>query len=453
MNPQIFREYDIRGLVGTDVTEEVAELIGKGLGTLLAREQKNQVSVARDVRLSSPAMRDALIKGLLSTGMHVRDLGAVPTPVSYFSLFHYDLDGGVMITGSHNPPEYNGFKVEVGKTTIHGQQIQDFRTLIESGDFVTGEGTLEEVDILTPYTEMMLTKFTPARGLKMVVDGGNGVAGVVTPQLMRKMNCEVTELFCEPDGNFPNHHPDPTVDANMTALKELVVEQGFELGVGYDGDADRIGVVDDTGRLVRGDQLVAIFARALLESVPGAAVLFDVKCSRGLEEDIAAHGGKPFMWKTGHSLLKNKMKEEKALLAGEMSGHIFFGHNYYGYDDAAYATCWLVDILSRTDKKLSEIVDTLPQYHSTPEIRVDTTEEAKWGIVEQMTAWYKARYDVIDIDGVRVNFPDGWGLVRASNTQPALVMRFEATSEEALKAIGDDMSGKMKELGCTVNLP
>ncbi|NVM02922.1 MAG: phosphomannomutase/phosphoglucomutase [Candidatus Helarchaeota archaeon] len=447
MNPNIFREYDIRGLVDIDLTDDLVEKIGKGFGTYIKQKGGKKVSVARDVRPSSTRFRDYLIDGILSTGVDVIDLGEVPTPPGYFSFFHYDIDGGIIITASHNPPEYNGFKVGADKTTIYGEEIQAFRRLIESEKFNSGSGKCEVVDIITPYIETLKSKFQFKKELNIAVDAGNGMGGIIGPSLLRELGCKVTELYCEPDGSFPNHHPDPGVDKNLQDLIKTVNEKSLDLGVAFDGDADRIGPIDDLGRIIRGDQLAAVYARDVLKKHGKQKILFDVKCSLGLIEDIENHGGIPFMWKTGHSLLKNKLREEKALFAGEMSGHMFFADDYFGYDDAIYSACRLVQIVSETDLKFSQIIDSLPQYFSTPEMRVKAKEEEKFEIVSKLKEYFKKEYDIIDIDGVRIVFPDGWGLVRASNTQPALVIRFEAKSRDRLEEIKNLVMEKIKEFG------
>ena len=446
MKPHVFREYDIRGIVKDDFTDEDFRSIGKGFGTYLQEKGGNRASLGHDTRLSSPHIHDLVLEGMLSTGITVYDLGMVPTPVSYFSLFHFDLDGGIMITGSHNPAEYNGFKVEIGKTTIYGEEIQVFRRLIEKGEFQTGTGKVEKVDILPDYHAAVKKRISLKKPLRVAVDSGNGTGGIIAPKIIRDLGCEVTELFSEPDGSFPNHHPDPTVDKNITELIRTVKEQKLDIGIGYDGDSDRLGAVDDKGRIIRGDQLVMLFAQDILKKRKGADIIFDVKCSQGLVEVVKAAGGNPLMWKTGHSLLKNKMHEVDSPFAGEMSGHIFFGDNYYGYDDAIFASCRLIELVAGGDKLLSEMVDDLPQYESTPEIRVDVPEDKKFKIISDLKAHFQGKYDVIDIDGVRVIFPDGWGLARASNTQPALVLRFEAKTKDRLDEIQEMIVGKLREM-------
>ena len=433
MNPLIFREYDIRGMVGKDLTPDVVREIGRGYGTMMRNLGKRHVTVGRDNRLSSKDFRDAIVNGILSTGIDVTDCGLIPTPLLYFSLFHLPVDGGVQITGSHNPPEFNGFKLGVGKTTIHGKEIQHVREIIESGKLSQGKGTLKEYDIITPYLEMVKSKIKLNKKLKVVLDGGNGTSGLIAPKLLRDLGCEVTELYCNLDGNFPNHFPDPTVVKNLTDLIKKVKSEKADVGIGYDGDADRIGVVDNDGNIIWGDQLMIIFARDILKRKKGAKVVFEVKCSQNLGNDIKKHGGIPIMWAAGHSLIKDKMLKENAEFGGEMSGHIFFKDGYFGFDDAIYASLRLLLILSNTNQKITEMLSDVPKTFTTPEIRVDCPDEEKFEIVKNITADFKKEYDVIDIDGARVIFNGGWGLIRASNTQPVLVVRFEAETEEKLE--------------------
>ncbi len=391
------------------------------------------MSVGRDCRLTSDAYGAALIEGVRSTGLAVLDVGVCPTPLLYFSLFHWDLDGGVQITGSHNPADYNGFKVCVGKEALHGEQIQELRRRIEAGRFRTGAGTVERTPIVPRYQDYVVENVGRlARSLAVVVDSGNGTAGPVAPSIYRRLGAEVTTLFCEMDGRFPNHHPDPTVVENMQDLIHKVAETGAELGIAFDGDADRIGVVSATGRIVWGDELLVLYARDVLERHPGATVVSEVKASQRLYDDVARHGGHGIMWKAGHSLLKAKMRETGALLGGEMSGHIFFKERYFGYDDALYAGARLLEIVARRGR-LDQLLADLPPTNATPEIRVDCPDDVKFKLAERVRDRLRAqRLDIIDVDGVRVRFPHGWGLLRASNTQPVLVMRFEAETAAQL---------------------
>lgn len=455
MNAHIFREYDIRGLVDKDLTVEVVEQLGLGLGTVIRRKGGTSVVVGRDCRESSTRFRDALCKGLTATGLDVLDIGVVPTPLTYFAANTLPVDGLAMITGSHNPPEYNGFKTGAGKTTFHGAEIQALRRLIEAKDFVLSNkpGTVKPFDIITPYNHFIRQTVKVGRkGMKVVVDAGNGTGGAVAVPLLESMGFEVVPLFCEMDARFPNHHPDPTVMENLLDLIRAVKEHEAEVGIAYDGDTDRIGVVDDQGNVLWGDQLMILFSRYVLKEAPGAAIVGEVKCSYTLYDDIKAKGGKPVMWKAGHSLIKAKMKEEHAELAGEMSGHIFFKHRYFGFDDAIYSTARLLEILTHEEKKLSGLLADVPKTYSTPELRVDTPEEKKFEVVKRATeAFRKAGHQLVDVDGVRVTFPDGWGLIRASNTQPILVLRYEASTEGRLKEIQSLIEGTLaqvkKELG------
>lgn len=443
INPQIFREYDIRGVADQDLTNDVVLLLAKGYGTYIHEQLRTQnsklktaeVLIGRDIRLSSERIRDALIEGLLSTGCDVIDLGLVPTPVFYFSAFQYDKNAGVMITGSHNPKEFNGFKVGLNKTTIYGDEIQALRKLIETGRFKSGKGKLSKLNPVPDYIKMITDKISIKSGLKVVFDPGNGTGGIVIEELFNKLGVEPVFINLTPDGNFPSHLPDPTIPEYMSDVKSLVAELDADLGIGYDGDADRIGAIDDKGDIVWGDKLLAIFAEDIIKRKPGAKIVFEVKCSQGLVEYIKAVGGVPLMWKTGHSLIKAKMKQEGALLAGEMSGHMFFADGYYGFDDAIYASARLLKILSESSQSLSQMVAKIPFYYSTPEIRVDCPDALKFEVTEKIKDYFKDKQETIDIDGVRVIFKDGWGLVRASNTQPVLVLRFEAKTPKRLTEI------------------
>ena len=454
MNPQIFREYDVRGLVGTDLTESVVENLGKGLATMVKRAGGSAVVVGRDARESSPPFRDAFIRGVISTGMNAVDVGVVPTPVVYYAANTLPVDGLAMITGSHNPPEYNGFKMGVGKTTFYGQTIQELRLLIEAGAFETGRpGVVSTFDAVTPYLHFVNSTVTRgSRKMKVVVDAGNGVGGITSIPMLEKLGYDVVPLFCEPDGRFPNHHADPTIAKNLELLIAEVKKQKADLGVAYDGDADRIGVVDENGGILWGDTLMIILARAVLKDVPGATIVGEVKCSLTMYDDIKAKGGRGIMWKAGHSLIKAKMKEEHAMLAGEMSGHIFYKHRFFGFDDAPYTAARLLEILSNDPRPLSAHLADVPVTYSSPELRFDTVEEKKFALVKRCTEVLRARgLELIDVDGVRVVWPDGWGLIRASNTTPILVVRYEAKSKARLEEIRSLIDGTIadakKELG------
>jgi phosphomannomutase/phosphoglucomutase len=445
INPQIYREYDIRGVVDRDLTPEIVRRLGQGFGTYMASRGHFKLVVGRDGRLSSKTFRKALVEGLISTGREIVDIGLCPTPVYYFSIFHLDREGGMMVTGSHNPPEFNGFKVSVGRSTIFGEEIQKLGQLIDKGKFITGKGKVLGKEIVRPYQDYIKKDIKLERKMRVVIDAGNGTAGVVAGPLLRDLGCEVEDLFCEIDGRFPNHFPDPTIPGNLKNLTDRVKKLRADVGIGYDGDADRIGVVDDHGNIIWGDQLMILFSREILNEKKGATFVAEVKCSQNLFDDIEKHGGRVIMWKTGHSLIKEKMKEEKALLGGEMSGHIFFADRYFGYDDAIYASCRLIELLSKTDKKLSQLLDDVPKTQITPEIRVDCPDEIKFKVVERVKEDLKKDHPIIDVDGVRVRFEDGWGLVRASNTQPVLVLRFEAITEKRLEQIRKLVEDKVQE--------
>jgi phosphomannomutase/phosphoglucomutase len=431
--PTIFREYDIRGAADVELLDPDVAQLGRAFGTYLRRHAGKRISLGRDTRLSSPRLRDALMRGLKGSGCDVIDLGVVPTPVLYYSVFHLKTDGAVMITGSHNPPEFNGFKTVCGESTIHGAAIQEIRRMIETGDLDAGEGSETTADVVTPYVAEVSAQFHFRRRIRVVFDAGNGTGGVVMHRILESLNVDATEMFFEMDGRFPNHHPDPTVPANLQALIEKVRESKADLGIAFDGDTDRIGAVDDAGTIVWGDQLMIIYGREILTRKPGATFIGEVKCSQLMYDDLKARGGHPIMWKTGHSLIKAKMKETHAELAGEMSGHIFFADRWYGFDDALYSACRLMEIVAGSGQPLSHQLADLPVTVVTPEIRFDCPDEIKFGVVAEVVAVLRARHKTEDIDGVRVLFPHGWGLVRASNTQPILVMRFEATTQELLE--------------------
>lgn len=447
MNPQIFREYDIRGIASRDLTDPVVETLGKAMGTYMQERRCQTISLARDVRLSSQRLRDALAAGLTATGLKVIDLGVCPTPVLYYSLYHLDVQGGVMITGSHNPPEYNGFKVCVGKATLFGQEIQELGRLAQSGEFRSGQGKVQERSILEDYCRSLVGAFgVLSRPPRVVVDCGNGTASLAAVRIYRDLGCQVRSLYCEPDGRFPNHHPDPTVPEYLQDLIRAVQEEKADLGIAFDGDSDRIGVINDRGEIVWGDELMVLYSRSILREHPGATIIADVKCSQKLFDDIRQKGGRAIMWKTGHSLIKAKLKEEKGALAGEMSGHMFFADRYLGFDDAIYAGARVLEICSKTGEKISQLLEDLPRTWSTPEIRVDCPEELKFEVVRQAREYFSARYPTVTLDGVRVIFEDGWGLVRASNTQPVLVLRFEASTPERLREIRELVEGVLGEI-------
>ena len=438
---EIFREYDIRGVVDTDLTSDMARHLGAAVGTYVRRGQGRRVVVGCDCRESGGWLGSALIEGLVSTGCEAVRIGVVPTPVGYWAIHHLRADGGVQITGSHNPPEYNGFKLTLLGRSLHGSDIQALRTLIETEDYEKGHGQADERLVLNDYIDELAKNLKPAaRPLKVVIDAGNGTGGIAAVPLYTKLGYDVTPLFCDMDGRFPNHHPDPSVEENLLDLKREVKARGADIGLAFDGDADRLGVVDSAGNTIWGDKLLILLSRAVLKESPGAAIIGEVKCSKTLYDDIAAHGGRPIMWRTGHSLIKSKMKEEKAELAGEMSGHIFFKHRYYGFDDGVYAGGRLLEILSEGSMSLAEHLADIPPMVSTPEIRFDCPEAIKFKLVQRAVDYFRTHaqfdgYKVVDIDGARVEWPDGWGLVRPSNTQPILVLRFEAQTQARLEEI------------------
>ena len=446
MNPQIFREYDIRAVVNKELTLDEVVILGKAVGTYLRRQGKREITLGRDGRLSSDGFRQYFLEGILTTGCRIIDIGLCPSPLLYFSIRHLNTEGGVMITASHNPPEYNGFKICSGPDTIFGSEIQKIRDLCQAKDFVSGKGSIRQEDVLPAYQKFLLNDIHLDKPLRVGIDGGNGTGGWLALPIIRQLGCHVSDLYCQVDGAFPNHEPDPTVPKNLRELRELVIRESLDVGLAYDGDGDRLGVIDDRGDIIWGDQLLILFARSILPKRPGATFIGEVKCSQNLYEDIPRQGGKVIMWKTGHSLIKQKMKEVQAVLAGEMSGHLFFADRYFGFDDAIYASLRLLEILANTGKKIPELLSGLPKTYSTPEIRVETSEENKFLIVEAARKELSLRNRVIDVDGVRVLYEDGWGLIRASNTQPVLVLRFEAQTPDRLKAIQDEIEGLLGEI-------
>ncbi len=437
----IFRAYDIRGIYGKDITTETAEKIGKAFATYV---NGGEIVVGYDARIGSPELRDSLISGLISSGCNVIDIGMVPTPLVYFTISHFKKDGGIVVTGSHNPPEYNGFKLCKGTHTLYGSEIQELKNIIDSNRFRKGNGDVRSMDVKDIYIDFIRSKINLKKKLKIVVDGGNGAADGIAENLFRKLGCDTSCIYCEPNGVFPNHFPDPTVDSYLKDLIENVKKENADIGIAYDGDCDRLGVVDDRGNIVRGDQILILFSRQVLQRMKNAKIIFEVKCSQALIEEIKKNGGVPIMYKTGHSFIKKKMRDEKSPLAGEMSGHFFFADNYYGYDDGIFASARIVEILSNSGKKLSELIDEMPHYYSTPEIRIKCDDEEKFMIVENIREIFKDRYDIIDIDGVRIQFDNGWGLIRASNTEPAIILRFESVSKKGLKNIKEIVMSELK---------
>jgi phosphomannomutase/phosphomannomutase/phosphoglucomutase len=444
--PVIFREYDIRGVYNSEFDKDFAYLLGKAYVQYYFEKfgRTPTITIGHDARASGTEIKKSLSMGVQESGGHVIYIGLVTSPISYFTTFEVPgVDGAIMVTGSHNPPEYNGFKVSVGNQTIFGEEIQKIRKIIEAGKYQAGKGSEKSLDIFPKYLERYKNEFKDLSGVKVVLDCGNGAAGCVVKKLFECVGLNPTILFEEPDGRFPNHHPDPTVEKNLQHLKTQVSKEGATVGIGFDGDADRIGIIDHTGRMVYGDELMVLISRSILQTNKGQKIIGDVKCSDRLFADIGKNGGKGIMWKTGHSLIKEKIKIEKAPFGGEMSGHIFFADRNYGYDDALYAALRVCEILKTTGKTIPQLLEGLPSAFNTPELRVDTTEEKKTLIVEKLKEAYpggaSANYTLNLIDGVRISFPDGWALARASNTQPVLVLRYESSTEAGLKNIRDQI--------------
>ncbi len=447
MNQNIFREYDIRGIVGRDLTDETVAVLAQAIGTFFQKNGAKRIAIGYDARESSPRFCEILTRGFNETGCDAVLIGRVPTPVLYHAVFTKEVDGGVIITGSHNPADHNGFKICLGKSTLFGSQIQEIKQIALAGNFSNGTGINQTIEVLADYEADILSRIAlGTRRLKAVVDGGNGMGGVTAVPVYEKLGVELVKLFTEPDSQFPNHHPDPTVTENLQDCIAAVKESGADLGIAFDGDGDRIGLTDENGRIIWGDELMILLSREVLKENPQATIIAEVKCSQNLFDDIAAHGGNPIMWKAGHSIIKSKMKETGAALAGEMSGHIFFADRFYGFDDATYAGARVLEILSKTDKTLSELLGDLPERFSTPELRVDCTDEKKFDVVERIAEEFAKTNEVIRIDGARILFDGGWGLVRASNTQAILVLRFEADSEENLAQIRETVEGRVNHL-------
>ena len=446
VNKYIFREYDIRGKVKEDFPPEVVLNLGKAFGTFIKRSGGQEVALSGDIRLSTPDLIQQFKEGVLSTGVDIINIGIVPTPVNYYSMFKLDVAGAVQITGSHNPPEFNGFKMSRNKKSVFGESIQNLREIIESEDFEKGEGDEASYNILKDYKKMINSKIELNRKLNVVLDCGNAAGAVCAPEIFKNLNIELDELYCDVDGTFPNHHPDPTVEENLEDLIQKMKTGEYDAGIAFDGDADRIGVVDEKGDVIWADQLMALFLPEIVN--PGDEILYDVKCSKSLEEMIIKYGGKPVMWKTGHSLVKQKMVDLNCKFGGEMSGHIFFADDYFGFDDGIYVAARLLQTLSRSSKKLSELKDELPKYYSTPEMRLEAnSDEDKFKISKIAVEYFTKNYNCSTVDGVRINFDDGWGLVRASNTQPVIVCRFEATSPEKMDEYKDLVISKLNEIG------
>ena len=450
----IFRAYDIRGIVGETLTMENVVQIGQAVGSEASARQQDTVVVGRDGRLSGPDLISALKQGLMKAGRKVVDVGMVPTPVLYFSTFHLNTGSGVQLTGSHNPPNYNGLKIMLGNDTLFGESIQDLKRRIDERDLVTGDGSESSEDVKAAYLQRIVDDVKLQRPFKVVVDCGNGVGGELAPQLYKQLGCEVIELFCDIDGNFPNHHPDPSKPKNLEDLIQAVKEHDADLGFAFDGDADRLGVVDKNGQVIWPDRQMILYATDILKRNPGGEIIYDVKCSRHLGSAITAAGGRATMWKTGHSFIKTKIKESGALLGGEMSGHIFFKERWYGFDDALYTGARLLEILSQDQRMPTEVFTALPNAVNTPELNLQTEEGENFRLMEEILKSFAFDdANVATIDGLRADFQDGWGLVRPSNTTPCLVMRFEADNQAALDRIQGQFRERFQQLDASLELP
>jgi len=448
LSSSIFREYDIRGVVPQELNVDSISQIAKAFGTHLRSLGLKTISVGGDVRTHTRELMDSFIAAINSTGIDVIDIGIVTSPLCYFSAFHLPVDGIAMITASHNPKNYNGIKLGVGKTTMFGAEITHIRDIALKGEFATGAGTTRKQDITEDYIDLIVSKFKLSRPIKVVYDPANATGALYGTRLLKRLGVELVSIYDTVDGTFPSHHPDPTVAENVVDLGKKVVELGYEVGFGLDGDGDRVGVVDENGELIPGDLLTLIYAKDILKDLPGSKIIYEVKSSMALEEEIAKAGGVPILWKVGHSLLKKKMSEENAPLAGELSGHVFFADRWFGYDDALYAACRMLEIMDKTGKKPTELLAGVPRYYNTPEIRCGCdNDDEKFRITQEAIAYFKSKYDVIDIDGVRILFGDGWGLMRASNTQPSLVTRFEARTPERVEEIKNEVLTKLQEFG------
>ena len=447
IKPQVFRQYDIRGIVNEELNAESYYLIGRGYASYLHGKGLKTMVIGGDARHSSREFMDAFIRGALESGCTVHDIGQVATPILYFAIWKLNVDGGAMVTASHNPSQYNGCKLNLGLGSIYAEELQGLLQMILSEKFVNGEGKLIiNETIEEEYISYIAENIHIQRPVKVIVDGGNGMGGPYLPEILRRKGCEVIEIYCDPDGDFPNHHPDPTVEKNMVDLSRAVKDAEYELGIGLDGDADRIGVVDENGKMLFGDQILNILARDYLKVNPGKAIIADVKCSKNLYDDITARGGKPIMYKTGHANIKMRMKELGVEFAGEMSGHVFLGDRYLGYDDAIYVSCRFIEIVAKTTDKVSSFLADQPKMYNTPELHTKCEDSRKFELVAKVCDEFKAEgYDVNDIDGARITFSDGWGLIRASNTTPVLVTRYEATTEARMQEIQALVEGKINK--------
>jgi len=438
VNRKIFREYDIRGIYEIDLKGELPYFIGKAFGSYVKRKNINEVCVGGDNRLTTPEIKEKLVKGLIESGINVIDIGIVPTPLLYFSVHFYKFGSGIIVTASHNPPEFNGFKMVLKEGSLYGKEIQKIADMVENEDFEKGVGKFERKEVIDDYIKFMEERFKFNKKFKVGIDTGNGTAGPLIEKLFRKLGIEFVGLYLESDSNFPNHLPDPVIPENLKDLIEIVKKYNLDCGFGFDGDGDRLGVVDEKGNILWGDQLLIVYSREVLKERKGVKIIFDVKCSRALEEEIEKMGGIPLMWKTGHSLIENKLHEEKAPIAGELSGHLYFADEYFGYDDAIYSSLRLLRIMDKEGKKLSEFFTDVKKYYSTPEIRIEVSDDNKFEIVEKVKNYFSKKYKINDIDGVKVYYPNGWALLRASNTQPALVVRIEGGTEEELEKIKEE---------------
>ena len=448
MNTNIFREYDIRGIVQNDFSEEVVVNIGKAYGSILINNNESNVSISGDIRYSTKRLKDNLIDGLLSTGINVYDMGILPTPLNYFSLYHTDIKNSIQVTGSHNPKEYNGFKISFNKKPFFGEDIKKIKSIILNNLYTKkiNKGIYSKMDVIDDYISTIKSKINIKRDMSCIMDCGNSVGGLIAPYLFRELGINVTEMYCDINPDFPNHHPDPTVDSNLFDIINKMKSSNYDLGIAFDGDADRVIALDEKGSIIRSDILLSLFLPTVITK--GDTVVYDVKCSKALEDMIIKYNGIPLMYKTGHSLIKNKMIESKSKLGGEMSGHIFFADKYYGYDDGIYVALRLIEILSGKDKKLSEYVSKVPKYISTPEIRIDCKDdEEKFCLVEKLVSYFKDKFRCNLIDGIRIEFDNGWGLIRASNTQPVIVCRFEANSNDAVNQIKEIIFDKIEYFG------
>lgn len=445
VNRVVFREYDIRGFVKDQITNDFAFKLGRAFGTYVKTSGFKNCLVGYDNRKSSPDLKKHLIEGMFQCGIDIFDAGMIPTPVAYFAQKHHNLDACAIVTASHNPPQFNGFKLVVGEQGLYGEKIQQIADIFESENFVSEKGSVKEINVELDYIDFMKKRFNFKSRIKVGIDTGNGTAGPFIKKLFSALNLDYVGMYLESDNTFPNHLPDPVVPDNLVDLINIVKDKKLDVGIGLDGDGDRIGVIGSDGSILWGDQLLILFGLDILKNKPGATVVYDVKCTLALEEEIKKAGGNPIMWKTGHSLIKAKLMEEKADLGGELSGHIYFADEYFGFDDAIYACLRLLRIMDQTGKKPEQLLEGKKKYFSSPEIRLEVGEERKYKIVEDLKNFYKDKYKISDIDGVKVYFPDGWALARVSNTQPAIVLRIEGMSEKALEKIKQNFLKKVEE--------